>query len=81
MICVSIASLPTAIVLKHYLIIIHVCYLSVFRTRNPEVMFKWWMRLRGLLRILAHHEDVYEFTHAKLVHLAEFDKEDHDITS
>merc|ERR1712150_235534 len=49
-----------------------------FNTRGPFLQYKWWLKLRGLLRIFAHHTDVYEFTHSKLVHIQDLEKEDHD---
>ncbi len=38
---------------------------------------QWWMSLRGLMRILAHHETMFEHTEAKLLHICDVEAHDH----
>ncbi len=37
----------------------------------------WWLRLRGLMRILAHHESTFEHVEAKLMHVTDVADVDH----
>ena len=38
---------------------------------------RWWMSLRGLLRILAQHKTKLEHVEAVLMHVSERDLKDH----
>lgn len=41
----------------------------------------WWLKLRGLLRILARHESNFEHVEAKLMHVTDVEGHDHTLAA
>lgn len=70
---------------KSYLAInntIFSAFLSRYRLPKPGTHYAaWWLKLRGLLRILAHHESLFEHTEAKLLHVTDVEGHDHTLAA
>ncbi len=56
--------------------------LDRLRLPKPNTRYSaWWLKLRGLLRILAHHESKFEHVEAKLLHVTDMESHDNTISA